>query len=135
NEASGDTGAGASILHQPRAVWAVAFAAVIAFMGIGLVDPILPAISAELDATPAQSMLLFTSYLFITGGMMFFTSYLVARIGANTTLLDGQDVFVVFSDLVGFAGTADQIIAYRAGWGLGNELSASAALVKHVGAD
>ena len=27
--------------HQPRAVWAVGFACVIAFMGIGLVDPIL----------------------------------------------------------------------------------------------
>ena len=27
--------------HQPKAVWAVGFACVIAFMGIGLVDPIL----------------------------------------------------------------------------------------------
>ncbi|RAF67312.1 MFS transporter, partial [Burkholderia multivorans] len=33
----------ASILRQPKAVWAVIFACVIAFMGIGLVDPILPA--------------------------------------------------------------------------------------------
>ena len=31
----------ASILKQPKAVWAVAFACVIAFMGIGLVDPCL----------------------------------------------------------------------------------------------
>ena len=30
-----------SLLKQPKAVWAVAFASVIAFMGIGLVDPIL----------------------------------------------------------------------------------------------
>ncbi|MGO2819022.1 MAG: MFS transporter, partial [Brevibacterium aurantiacum] len=70
-----EEGAEASILRQPRAVWAVAFAAVIAFMGIGLVDPILPAISEDLNASPSQSMLLFTSYLFITGAMMFFTSF------------------------------------------------------------
>lgn len=29
------------LLSQPKAVWAVAFACVISFMGIGLVDPIL----------------------------------------------------------------------------------------------
>ena len=34
-----------SMLKQPKAVWAVAFASVFAFMGIGLVDPILPAIA------------------------------------------------------------------------------------------
>src|SRR5699024_9656733 len=45
--------------HQPRSVWAIAFAATVSFMGIGLVDPILPAISSQLDATPSQAMLLF----------------------------------------------------------------------------
>ena len=43
------SGAKVSVWRQPAQVWAVAFACVIAFMGIGLVDPILPAI-AELDA-------------------------------------------------------------------------------------
>jgi len=131
--AEGDVG-GESILRQPRAVWAVAFAAVIAFMGIGLVDPILPAISAELDATPAQSMLLFTSYLFITGGMMFFTSFVSSRIGAKTTLLIGLVLIVAFSALAGFSGSVDQIIGFRAGWGLGNALFISTALSTIVGA-
>ena len=31
---------------QPKAGWAVAFACVVAFMGIGLVDPILPALAS-----------------------------------------------------------------------------------------
>ena len=48
NEAEG------SVWRQPRAVWAVAFACVVAFMGLGLVDPILPAIAWQLDATPSQ---------------------------------------------------------------------------------
>ena len=34
-----------SVWHQPMRVWAVAFACVVAFMGIGLVDPILPVIA------------------------------------------------------------------------------------------
>ena len=44
-----------NILRQPKAVWAVAFACVIAFMGIGLVDPILPALGKSLHATPSQA--------------------------------------------------------------------------------
>src|SRR5699024_7759357 len=84
------------------------------------------------DATPAQSMLLFTSYLFITGGMMFFTSYLSSRIGAKTTLLVGLVLIVAFSALAGFSGTVDQIIGFRASWGLGNALFISAALSPSV---
>ncbi|MCU4666854.1 MFS transporter, partial [Bacillus paralicheniformis] len=41
-----------SMFKQPKAVWAVAFACVISFMGIGLVDPILPAIAQQLHASP-----------------------------------------------------------------------------------
>ena len=44
--------------RQPKAVWAVAFACVISFMGIGLVDPILPALRVKLHATPSQVELL-----------------------------------------------------------------------------
>ena len=55
-----------NLKEQPKAVWAVAFACVIAFMGIGLVDPILPVLAQDLDATPSQVSLLFTSYFAIT---------------------------------------------------------------------
>jgi hypothetical protein len=54
-----DAGAG-GILRQPKAVWATAGASVVAFMGIGLVDPILPSIAQGLNATPGQVSLLFT---------------------------------------------------------------------------
>lgn len=123
-----------SILRQPKAVWAVIFACVIAFMGIGLVDPILPAISRDLEATPAQSMLLFTSYLLITGGVMFFTSFASSRIGTKTTLLIGLVLIIAFSALAGLSGSVDQIIGFRAGWGLGNALFLSTALAAVVGA-
>ncbi len=123
-----------SIWHQPRAVWAVAFACVIAFMGIGLVDPILPAISESLGATPAQAMLLFTSYLFITAITMFFTSYVSSRIGPKATLLIGLALIVIFAALAGASGSVGQVIGFRAGWGLGNALFISTALATIVGA-
>ena len=47
---------------QPKAVWAVFFTAIIAFMSLGLVDPILPAIANQLGATPSEVTLLFTTY-------------------------------------------------------------------------
>ena len=49
------SGSGVSMFQQPKAVFAVAFACVVSFMGIGLVDPILPALSVQLHATPARS--------------------------------------------------------------------------------
>lgn len=123
-----------SILRQPKAVWAVAFACVVAFMGIGLVDPILPAIAGELHATPTETVMLFTSYLVITGIAMFFTSWISSRIGAKRTLLAGLALIVVFAMAAGFAGDIESVIGFRAGWGLGNALFISTALATIVGA-
>jgi MFS transporter, ACDE family, multidrug resistance protein len=123
-----------SILRQPKSVWAVAFACVIAFMGIGLVDPILPAISAQLGATTAQTELLFTSYLLVTGLAMFFTSFVSSRLGAKPTLLVGLALIVVFAALAGASGSVNEVIGFRAGWGLGNALFISTALATIVGA-
>ncbi|WP_258069724.1 MFS transporter [Rathayibacter sp. TRS19] len=122
------------MLKQPLAVWAVAFAAVIAFMGIGLVDPILPAIAESLQATPTETSLLFTSYLVITGVVMFFTSWLSSRIGAKKTLMIGLVLIVVFAALAGTAGSVEGVIGFRAGWGFGNALFISTALSTIVGA-
>ena len=123
-----------NIFKQPVAVWAIAFACAVSFMGIGLVDPILPAISRELDASPTQTMLLFTSYLLITALAMFFSSFISSRIGVKKTLLAGLALIVVFAFLSGAAGSVDAIIGFRAGWGLGNALFISTALAAIVGA-
>jgi ACDE family multidrug resistance protein len=123
-----------SILHQPTAVWAIAFACVVAFMGIGLVDPILPAIADSLQATPTQTELLFTSYLAVTGVAMFFTSWVSSRLGAKRTLLIGLALIVVFALLAATSGDVWSIIGFRAGWGLGNALFISTALATIVGA-
>jgi MFS family permease len=107
---------------QPRAVWAVAFACVISFMGIGLVDPILPSLAGKLHASPSQVELLFTSYLVVTAVMMLVTGWVSSRIGAKRTLISGLVLIVVFAALAGTAGSINGIIDFRAGWGLGNAL-------------
>jgi MFS transporter, ACDE family, multidrug resistance protein len=111
-----------SPFRQPKAVWAVAFACVISFMGIGLVDPILPALAGQLKATPSQVELLFTSYLVVTAVMMLVTGWVSSRIGAKRTLIAGLAIIVVFAGLAGATDSIGGIIGFRAGWGLGNAL-------------
>ncbi|WP_341942323.1 MFS transporter [Microbacterium sp. LWH10-1.2] len=123
-----------SVWKQPAQVWAVAFACVVAFMGIGLVDPILPAIAESLEATPVQTELLFTSYLAVTGIAMLVTSWISSRVGAKKTLLIGLALIVVFALLCALSGSVDAVIGFRAGWGLGNALFISTALATIVGA-
>jgi ACDE family multidrug resistance protein len=108
--------------RQPRAVWAVAFACVISFMGIGLVDPILPALATSLHATPSQVSLLFTSYLVVTAAAMLVVGWVSSRIGAKPTLVVGLVLIVVFAGLAGTSDTIGGIVGFRAGWGLGNAL-------------
>jgi len=123
-----------SFLKQPRAVWAVAFACVIAFMGIGLVDPILKEIAAQLDATPSQVSLLFTSYMAIMGISMLVTGVISSRIGPKRTLLAGLVLIIVFAGLAGMSGSVGAVIGFRAGWGLGNALFVATALSTIVSA-
>ncbi len=122
-----------SMLKQPKAVWAVAFAAVFAFMGIGLVDPILPAIAKNLQATPSQVSLLFTSYFLVTAIAMLITGFVSSRIGGKKTLLIGLSVIVVFSALSGLSNTVGARVGFRAGWGLGNALFVATSLAVMVG--
>ena len=129
-----DEHSAAGFFSQPRAVWAVAFAAVVSFMGLGLVDPILPAIAKELDASPSQVELLFTSYFAFTGVAMLVTSAVSSRIGAKRTLLAGLVLIIVFSALAGASNSIGAIVGLRAGWGLGNALFIATALSVIIGA-
>ncbi|GEO26097.1 multidrug efflux protein YfmO [Alicyclobacillus acidoterrestris] len=122
-----------NILNQPAPVFAVAFACIIAFMGLGLVDPILPAISAQLHASKAQTELLFTSYNLVTGVAMLITGFISTRIGPKWTLLIGLFIIVCFSFFAGHSSNVGQIVGFRAGWGLGNALFIATALSVIVG--
>ncbi|RIJ76788.1 MFS transporter [Nakamurella silvestris] len=123
-----------SPFRQPRAVWAVAFACVVSFMGIGLVDPILKSLAGQLNASPAQVELLFTSYLVVTALAMLVTGWISSRIGAKKTLIAGLIIIVVFAALAGASGSIGQIVGFRAGWGLGNALFIATSLAVIVSA-
>ncbi len=114
--------------EQPKAIWAVLFACIVAFMGIGLVDPILPVIAKGVHASPAQVELLFTSYFLIIGVSNLLAGYASTRLGAKKTLLWGLALVVVFSALAGSSSTVAQIVGFRAGWGLGIALFVSTSM-------
>ena len=119
--------------RQPKSVWAVASASVVAFMGIGLVDPILKPIADNLHATPSQVLLLFTSYMAVTGVAMLVTGVVSSRIGPKRTLLIGLVIIIAGAGLAGMSDTVGDIVGWRALWGLGNALFIATALVTIVG--
>ncbi|ORB66148.1 MFS transporter [Mycolicibacterium tusciae] len=118
--------------RQPKAVWAVAFASVVAFMGIGLVDPILKPIADNLNASPSQVSLLFTSYMAVMGVAMLITGVVASRIGPKRTLLLGLVVIIAGAGLSGMSETVTEIVGWRALWGLGNALFIATALATIV---
>ncbi|WP_066370199.1 MFS transporter [Neobacillus fumarioli] len=121
-----------SLLKQPKAVWAVFFASIIAFMGLGLVDPILPAIAKNLQATPSQVTLLFTSYNAVMAVAMLITGAISSRLGIKWTLLSGIIIIAVFSCLGGLSNGIWVLVGLRGGWGLGNALFVATALAAIV---
>jgi len=123
-----------SAFHQPKAVWAVAFACVVSFMGIGLVDPILVPLSADLHASPSETTMLFTSYLVVTAVAMLITGWVSSRFGAKKTLIIGLTLIVAFAAAAGLSGSINEIVGFRAGWGIGNALFIATSLAVIVGA-
>ncbi len=123
-----------SFREQPRTVWVTAFAAVIAFMGIGLVDPILKSIAEALNAPPSKLTLLFGVYMGVQVVAMLLTGWSAARFGPKRTLTTGLVLIVVAAGVSALAGDINTLIALRVLWGLGNALFMATALAFIVGA-
>jgi ACDE family multidrug resistance protein len=117
---------------QPKAVWAVFFASIVAFMGLGLVDPILPAISNQLGASPSQVTLLFTSYNAVMAVAMLITGAISTRLGIKKTLIMGVIIIAAFSTLGGLSNNIWTIVGLRGFWGIGNALFVATALTAIV---
>ena len=115
------------------AVWAIAFACAISYMGIGLIDPILPTISKDLQASPGQTELLFSTYLAVTAVVMFLSSWVSSRIGRRSTLILGLALVVAFALACASSPSVAWVIGFRGGWGVGNALFVSTALAAILG--
>ncbi|GGJ75872.1 MFS transporter [Deinococcus aquiradiocola] len=111
------------------AAWAVALAALIAFMGIGVVDPILPEIGRQLGASSTQVELLFTTYLGVMAVMTLFAGRLGARFGRRRVALTGLGLISLFALLCGLSSSIPALAVFRAGWGFGSALFTPTALV------
>lgn len=120
------------ILSQPLAVWAVFFASIIAFMGMGLVNPILRELSVKLHAAPSEVTLLYTSYNAVMAVAMLIASFISLKFGHKRTLLIGIAIIAVCSTFGGFAGDIWTLVGLRGGWGLGNALFVATALAAIV---
>ena len=118
----------------PPTVLATAFATLIAFMGIGVVDPILNMIGRAMGATPYQVEWLFTSYIAIMALTMLLSGVLSVRLGGRKVMLIGLGLVVVFATLSGLSHSISFLALARAGWGLGNAFFSSTALSIIVGA-
>lgn len=101
-------------------------------MGLGLVDPILPAIAKQLDASTSQVTLLFTSYNAVMAVAMLITGMISSRLGIKWTLLTGIIIIALFSALGGFSNGIWTLVGLRGGWGLGNALFVATALAAIV---
>lgn len=101
-------------------------------MGLGLVDPILPAIATQLKASPSEVTLLFTSYNAIMAVAMLVTGAISSRLGIKNTLIIGMVIIAIFSTLKGLSNNVWTIIGLRSGWGLGNALFVATALTAIV---
>ncbi|QHT63661.1 MFS transporter [Paenibacillus lycopersici] len=121
-----------SMFSQPIGVWAVVFASIIAFMGLGLVDPILPAIATKLHASSSDVTLLFTSYNAVMAIAMLITGVVSSRIGMKWTLLTGIVFIAVFAALGGMSNSIWGLVWLRGGWGLGNAMFVATALAAIV---
>lgn len=120
-------------LRFPTAVWATAFATFVAFMGIGVVDPILPLLGRKMGATPVQIEWLFTSYIAIMAIAMLISGVVGTRLGSKKTMLLGLGLVVIFATASGLSPSIGMLALFRGGWGLGNAFFTSTALSLIVG--
>ncbi|WP_195574555.1 MFS transporter [Paenibacillus sp. 1001270B_150601_E10] len=98
------------------------FATFLAFMGIGIVDPLLPIIAEQLGANHAQVEMLFTAYIFTMAIMMLPVGMLVSKVGDKRMMVIGMAIVTVFALLCGFSNSILELSLFRAGWGLGNSM-------------
>ncbi|RLM40728.1 MFS transporter, partial [Haloarcula sp. Atlit-47R] len=110
------------------AVLATALATFVSFLGIGVVDPILPGIARELGASHFMVELLFTSYLLVMGLANLIAGALATRIGSKRTLLLGLATVAVFAGACALVSTIESLAVLRGFWGLGNALFTTTAL-------
>jgi MFS transporter, ACDE family, multidrug resistance protein len=105
-----------------RARYITVFATFLAFMGIGVVDPILPVIANSIGLLKWQVELLFTAYILTMAIMMIPSGIFANKFGDKRMMTIGLFVVTVFALLCGCSNGITGLSLFRAGWGLGNSM-------------
>ena len=116
-----------------RALLAMAVAILFAFMGIGVVDPILPTIASAMGASHWETEMLFTSYLGIMALAMLLVPAVSTRIGAKRTMVIALAVAALSAAACGFMDSIWPLAIARGFWGLGNAFFTPTALSLLIG--
>ncbi|MBB6098772.1 MFS family permease [Deinobacterium chartae] len=114
---------------QPAGLIAIALAVCVAFIGIGIVEPILPVIAAQLGASHASVSWLFSSYILAMSLTMLVAGPLIERFGPRWIIGAALGLVTLFALLTSLASTIPALTALRAGWGFGAALFTTTALV------
>lgn len=105
-----------------RAIFTTCLAALFGFMGIGVVDPILPVIAEQIGASHWQVEMLFTTYIFMMSVIMIPSGILSARWGSKRLMVVGLGMVALFALSCALSSTITQLAILRAGWGMGNAM-------------
>ena len=111
------------------AIYATTVTAFFAIAGIAIVDPILPAIGADLGATTWQIELLFTAYIAVMAIGMIPAVMLTGKFGYKKILATGVSVVAVAATAAAFTTSIGSLAALRGLWGLGNAMFFATAMV------
>ncbi|MCA0992253.1 MFS transporter [Pseudalkalibacillus hwajinpoensis] len=105
-----------------KARWITIAATFLAFMGIGIVDPILPTIAEQIGANHWQVEMLFTAYILTMAIMMIPAGIFASRFGDKRMMVFGLCIVTVFALLCALSNGIASLSIFRAGWGFGNSM-------------
>lgn len=105
------------------------FATFLAFMGMGVVDPILPDIAMKLGANHWQIEMLFSAYILMMAFIMLPAGILAVKFGDKKIMVIGLFLVSVFATLCALSNGIFDLSLYRAGWGFANALFFATALI------
>lgn len=114
--------------QNETAKWITAAGCLLAFMGIGVVDPLLPSIAASIGASHSQVEMLFTAYIFTMAIMMIPIGIIANKVGDKKLIVTGLFVVTIFALLCGFSNSIGALSLFRAGWGFGNSMFLATAM-------
>lgn len=105
------------------------FSTFLAFMGIGVVDPLLPVIAAQIGAKHWEVEMLFTAYILTMAFIMIPAGIAAGKWGEKRVMTTGLFIVSAAAMFCALSNTIADLSAYRAVWGFGNAMFFATAMI------